>query len=147
MARIKQSSARGPLRGLLFAAAVAVLGACTGENLFTFPGTSTEVGPKVTLTAPTSGFTIAVGDSILVVADVNAPTGGGQVEYRGTYASDNLTRAYVTEPANMNGINSASLVTYLQPEVGQTPGEVYITVQVADLAGVVGADSVLITIN
>jgi hypothetical protein len=133
-----------PARALAVVAAMTVSAACTGENLFTHPGTGGTGAPSVMITAPTPGYSIAVGDSILVMAEVNAPAGGGAVIYRGTYG--NGVHAYLEEPANMNGINIATLATYLVPVGTQVGGTAWIAVEVEDVGGVAAVDSVEISI-
>jgi hypothetical protein len=122
-----------------------VLSACAGENLFFAPGTSGEVEPTVEITAPTEGFTIALGDSILVTAQANAPNGGAGVVFRGTYTDGSA--AYVERTGNMNGVQAATLTNYLQPAPGQVAGTPYIVVEVTGVGGDVGLDSVRVTIN
>ena len=119
--------------------------ACDGQNLFSLAATAGSGPPTVVLTTPVEGFNIPVGDSIPIVAEVNSPVGGSAVIYRGTYTADG-TPAYIEEPANMNGINVATLRTWLVPVAGQVPGTVSIAVEVSDLAGAIGADSVQVVI-
>lgn len=145
MFRVNLKKVSRPGRALAVVAAMTVGAACTGENLFTHPGTSGPVGPSVVITAPTAGYSIAAGDSILVIANVDAPQGGGAVIYRGTYGDG--VDAYVEEPANMNGINFATLTTYLVPVGTQAPGAAWIAVEVEDVAGIATVDSVEIVIT
>jgi len=144
MLRVNLKKVSRPARALAVVAAMTASAACTGENLFTHPGTIGAGAPSVMITAPTPGYTIAVGDSILVMAEVNAPAGGGAVIYRGTYG--NGVHAYLEEPANMNGINIATLATYLVPLETQVAGVAWIAVEVEDVGGVAAVDSVEISI-
>lgn len=136
MGRAKQS--------LLVAGALAAA-ACAGENLFTLPGTATQGGPDVEITAPTEGFTLALGDSILITAEVNAPVGGGAILYRGTYPDG--AAAFAQELGDMNGVQAATLTNYLQAAPGQVTGSPYVVVEVTGLDGQVGVDSVKVTLT
>lgn len=135
MGRVKQS---------MVVVGAATLVACAGENLFSLPGTAGR-GPDVEITAPAEGLTIAVGDSILITATVNAPVGGADILYRGTYPDG--TAAYAQETGNMNGVQAATLTNYLQAAAGQVEGSPYIVVEVTGVDGAVGMDSVKVTIT
>lgn len=135
-------------RGLLLTALVSsvVLAGCAGENLFSLAASVGEVGPEVSIKAPSEAFTLAIGDSILVTADVNAPAGTGSAAYRGNYVTGG-TAAFVAETETLGGVAVASLSNYLRAAAGQVSGSVYIVLEVTDLAGDVGKDSAKVTIN
>jgi hypothetical protein len=135
----------GRAKQIILVACAVALPACAGENLFTLPGTGGVTGPDVEITAPTDGFTIALGDSILLTATVNAPVGGAGIVYRGTYPDG--TAAYAQETGNMNGVQAATLTNYLQAAAGQVAGSPYVVVEVTGVDGEVGADSVKVTIT
>jgi hypothetical protein len=138
-----RAARRAPVLGLL--ATLAALGACAGENLFSLATSSGAVGPDVELTSPSDAFTLTIGDSIRVRANVNAPQGGGSVVYRASYAGTE-TAAFTSETQNLNGLVVATLDNYLKAAAAQTAGSAYIVVEVTDLAGAMGKDSVKVTI-
>lgn len=125
--------------GLLFSA-------CAGENLFSLVATAGALGPTVLITAPGEGFTISVGDSIQILAEVTAPDGATSAAYRGDYAASGDS-AYTAESEPLNGIAFVRLDNSLRAVDGQAAGSVYIVVEVTDQMGEVGKDSVKITIN
>lgn len=145
MVRAMNGARSGRASALALVVGAVVLSACAGENLFTGLATSGELGPTVEITAPTEGFTIALGDSILVTASANAPNGGAGVVFRGTYTDGSA--AYAERTANMNGVQAATLTSYLQPAPGQVAGTPYVVVEVTGVGGGVGRDSVRVTIN
>ena len=124
-----------------------LVSACAGENLFSLAASVAPVGPGVTITAPSEGFTISVGDSVLVLADVNAPDGATSATLSGHYDGAESEAAYESfTDNNLGGAIAPNIVEYLQPAEGQVAGPVYIVVSVTDATGVVGTDSVKITI-
>lgn len=127
-------------------AAGVMMSACAGENLFSLAATGGAGGPDVEITSPTENFTIAIGDSIRIQANVNVPNGGGPVLYRGTY-SGTTQDAYTSETANLNGLVVATLDNRLRAVTGQTAGSVYLVVEVTGLGGGIGKDSVKVTIT
>jgi hypothetical protein len=125
--------------GLLFSA-------CSGENLFSLAASAGALGPTVLITAPGEGFTISVGDSIQILADVTAPEGATSAAYRGNYTTSGDS-AYTAESEPLNGLASVRLDNRLRAVEGQAAGSVYIVVEVTDRMGEIGQDSVKITIN
>lgn len=119
---------------------------CDGENLFSVAAAVSELGPEVLITAPGEGFTISVGDSILVLADVTASEGAVAAEYTGNY-SGTEDPAYTSETESLGGATFVRLNNRLRAIDGQVAGTVYIVVQVTDQAGGIGKDSVKVTIN
>lgn len=135
----------GRIKRSILVVGAATLAACAGENLFSLPGTTGGTSPDVEITAPAEGLTIALGDSILITATVNAPVGGADILYRGTYPDG--TAAYAQETGNMNGVQAATLTNYLQAAAGQVAGSPYVVVEVTGVDGEVGKDSVKVTIT
>lgn len=140
-----KSLRRVPGRLALIAGLLATA-ACTGENLFTFGVATTALGPTLEITAPTAGFTIAVGDSVLISARANAPSGVTTVGYKGEYATS--AAAYIAETENIAGGETAPEITnYLQASGGQVAGSVWIIVTLTDAVGGTATDSVSITVT
>lgn len=134
-----------PGAALAVLASVAILSACAGENLFTFPVTGTGPGPEVEITAPTEGQETLVGDSILVTASVSAPAGAASVVYSGVYEVDG-SPAYTGETASLNGLVNVSLTNHLRASPGQVAGTAVVVVSVTDQGGETSADSVTVAI-
>ena len=119
---------------------------CAGENLFSVAAAVSELGPEVLITAPGEGFTVSVGDSILVLAEVTASGGAVTAEYRGTYSGTD-DPAYTAETESLGGVSFVRLNNQLKAADAQVAGSAYIVVQVTDQAGAVSKDSVKVTIN
>lgn len=126
-------------------AAVGILSACAGENLFSAAGTGAR-GPDVEITEPTTGATAELGDSILVEATVTAQSGAAAVVYTGRYEVEE-DAAYVQETTDLNGLVNLSLSNYLRAAPGQRAGTAVVVVEVTDQAGDTGADTVTVTIS
>ena len=129
--------------GLL--AGTLTLWACSGENLFSLTSGASGSEPVVALLVPGAGFTLAVNDSIQVLADVTAPNGATGVVYRSRYA-DTGEIAYVAETEILGSVPAASLNNYLKAVPGQVAGPVYVVVEVTDALGQTGIDSVNVTV-
>jgi len=123
-----------------------LLSACAGENLFSLAAVAGALGPEVLITVPGEGFTIAVGDSIQVSAEVTAPDGATSATYSGEYETSR-TAAYAPEAETLGGVGFIRLNNRLLAADGQVTGTVVIVVEVTDQAGAVGKDSVKVTIN
>jgi hypothetical protein len=123
----------------------AFLGACRGENLFSLAASVAQPGPQVNMTQPGPGYTIAPGDSIRILAEVNAQAGLSGVAYRGSYVADD-SDAYTPETQSFAGVPFARLDNRLRAVAGQVAGDVYIVVEATDLTGAVGKDSVKVQI-
>lgn len=137
-----------PRRGrtaLAMLSGVAIISACSGENLFSLAGTAGTLGPDVEITAPPDGEESLPGDSVLVQATVSAPDGAANAVYRSHYAGSEVP-AFTSETQSLNGVSVVSLSNYLRAAPGQTEGTAYVVVEVTDRAGAVGADSVSVTI-
>jgi hypothetical protein len=143
----RRSCGRGRrLAAGLLLLAVLPLGACRGENLFSLTGTVAGTEPRVLITAPGAGGTIATGDSILILAEITAQEGLTTIDYRGEYADSIGGDAYVSERESGGGSTFVRVNNRLVAVVDQVPGEVYIVVEATDLAGAQGKDSVKVTI-
>jgi hypothetical protein len=123
-----------------------VLSACAGENLFSLSAGVGTTGPAVGITAPGEGFTIALGDSVLVLADVTAPDRATLATYRGTHP-DTGDDAYIGQTATLGSVPAANLRTYLKAADTQVVGAAYVVVEVTDALGQTGIDSVRVTIT
>lgn len=124
---------------------VALLSGCAGENLFSLAASVGEVGPTVLITTPGEAFTITVGDSIQIVADINASGGAATAKYSGTY-SDSDEAAYTGEEETLGGLTITTVNNFLKAVDPQAEGSVYIVVEVTDIGGATGVDSVKVTI-
>ena len=141
--RANQTARRVRLAGAMLAAAV--LPACTGDNLFTGLGASVGLlGPEVEITAPAANFTMAVGDSVQVTANVSSPDGVSSVTYKGLFSGGAVafTQISFTLPNPQD-----STVSRFMRQAGATTGNVQIIVEATDLLGGVGADTVAVIIN
>lgn len=140
-----QSVRRKPGRFALVLGIVAAA-ACTGENLFTFPTSSNALGPTVDITVPGPGFSIALGDSILITATASAPSGAASIAYRGRYATQ--AAAFIAETeAVAAGETAPEIRNYLKASAGQVAGSAWVAVTLTDALGATATDSVSITIT
>lgn len=135
-----------PRAALCALASILLLSACSGENLFSLAAGVGELGPTVQITTPSEGFTISLGDSIQVSAEVTAPDGAASAAYRGAYANSG-TAAYTAETETLGDLTFVRLDNRLLAADGQVAGSVYIVVEVTDVLGAIGKDSVKVTIN
>lgn len=127
-------------------AIVAVLSACTGENLFSAAGSVGQGGPSVEIITPTSGASAEIGDSILVETTITAQSGAASAVYTGTYEVEE-DAAYVQETTDLNGLVNLSLSNYLRAAPDQRAGTAVVVVTVTDQAGETGADTVTVTVT
>lgn len=140
-----QSVRRMPRRFALILGLVATA-ACTGENLFSLATSASALGPTVDITAPSEGFTIALGDSLLITVSAEAASGVQTLDYRGVHPSGlNAYGPLTVTP--VSGQTSVNITEFLQPSTDQTTGTAWITVTVTDAVGVTGMDSVNVTIS
>ena len=116
------------------------------KTLGTLVNVQEVLGPQVVMTAPSEGFTISIGDSILVTADITSSGGIATVDFRGNYAGAS-DPAFVAESQTGGGVEFLSVTNRLRAAVGQVAGEAYVVVQATDLSGGIGVDSVKVTIN
>lgn len=119
---------------------------CAGENLFSLAGSVSDSGPAVAISVPSAGFTIALGDSVQVTANVSAPEGAASVSYSGVYSSGGGA-AFTAETQTLANETATTVTNYLAAAAGQTAGEAYLYVQVFDTSGESGIDSVRVTIS
>lgn len=145
MNRPERSTRRSALAVTVLLSAAA-LGACRGENLFSLTGTVGGTEPQITLTAPTPGYSIAIGDSILVLAEVTAQEGLITVGFTAQYTDSVGGDAYIPETASGNGATFLRVNNYLTAAVGQRAGEAYVVLSVTDQAGATARDSVKVLI-
>ncbi len=142
----RPTRSRAAYVGLVLLGSVA-LGACRGENLFSLAGGLTGGQPTVEITAPTSGATQVVGDSVLVLASIEAPAGVITIDFRATYVDSIGGPAYTSETQSGGNAISVAVTNRLRAVAGQREGEAYIVVEATDVAGQQGIDSVKVTIN
>jgi hypothetical protein len=142
-----RATGRRHLYALVALVGAIALGACRGENLFSLAGSVSGSEPSVEITAPTGGSTTFLGDSILVLASIEAPDGVVTVDFRATYTDSIGGDAY--NPETLNGANALSLsvTNRLTAVTGQRAGEAYIVVLATDVAGQQGIDSVKVVIG
>jgi hypothetical protein len=147
MMRSERMTRRRRLHAAGVLLAVVALGACRGENLFSLTGSVSGTEPSVEITAPTGGSTAAVGDSVLVTANVEAQEGIVTIDFRATYVDSLGGAAYNAETASGGNAVSVNVSNRLTAVAGQRAGEAYIVVQATDVAGQQGVDSVKVTIS
>lgn len=140
-----QSLRRTPRRIALVVALFATA-ACTGENLFSLATSASALGPSIDITAPTSGFSIALGDSLFVKVTAEAASGVQTFQYRGVHPSG-LNAYGPLDVTPISGQTSIEAEEFLQPSPDQTTGIAWISVTVTDAVGVTSTDSVSVTIT
>jgi hypothetical protein len=121
------------------------LPACTGDNLFTGLGAMAGLlGPEVEITAPQNNLGLAVGDSVLVTANVSSPDGVSSVKYSGLFTGGEaaFTEVVVTLPSPQD-----STVSRYMKQIGTTTGTVRVIVEATDALGEKGADTVNVIIS
>ena len=123
------------------------LGACRGENLFSLAGTVSASAPSVEITSPTGGSTVVVGDSLLVLASIEATSGVATIDFRATYTDSIGGAAYNPETASGASAVRVSVTNRLTAVVGQREGDAYVVVTATDVGGQQGIDSVKVTIS
>ena len=122
------------------------LAACAGENLFSLAAAVGAAGPEVTISSPGDAFTIAAGDSVRVVAEVNAPDGVASTKTFGVFKVDGAA-AFVLENQTFGGVPFLNLDNWITAAAGGFTGEAYIIVEATDGLGAVAADSVQVLVN
>jgi len=126
--------------------AAAALPACTGDNLFTGLGAFAGLlGPEVEITAPQANFTLGVGDSVTVTANITSPDGVTTVTYSGLFTGGSaaFTQVVVT---NLPSPQDTTLTRVLR-QTGTTTGNVRLIVEATDALGDKGADTVTVAIQ
>jgi hypothetical protein len=142
----RTATARSRTLGFGVVLGALALGACRGENLFTGAGTLAGTEPQILITAPGSGSTIAVGDSILILAEITAQEGLSTVSFRGEYADSAGGDAYTPETQSGNGLTFLRVSNRLRAVPGQVAGDVYIVIEATDAVGGQGKDSVKVSV-
>jgi hypothetical protein len=130
--------------GAVLAVAVA---ACSGENLFTAPGTGGAIllGPEVNITAPLPNISIPPGDSVEVIATLVSSEGINEVSWTGTLdAGGAAPFAPIVVP--LGAVMDTTMSRYLKRS-GTTGGGAKIIVTAKDLSGDLGADTISVTLG
>lgn len=133
------------MRAVAFMSAALLLAGCAGENLFFAPGTVGGSEPTVEITAPQEAFSLALGASVQILAQVNAPNGLVSADYSGVY--EDGSAAFVAETETFGRPSFANLDNTIGPVIDQTAGEVRLIVRVVDGQGEAKADTVQVTVN
>jgi hypothetical protein len=135
--------------GLRLAAALLTAGAlpaCTGDNLFTGVGVFAGLlGPEVEITAPIANFTLGVGDSLTVTANVQSQDGVTAVRFSGLFSGGSAAFTQV-EVTNLPSPQDTTLTRVLR-QAGTTTGNVRVIVEATDALGDSGADTVTVIIQ
>ena len=127
-------------------ASLTVLAACAGENLFTLQAVLSGLGPTVDITAPADAFVVALGDSLLVEADLAATAGLSRVQVRTPHAVGGAP-AFDEIDDPLGSAATFALSAWLQAADGQVAGSAYIVVEVTDIDGAMTKDSVKVDIS
>lgn len=121
------------------------LAGCEGANLFQSTLASGEGGPSPTITSPDEGSTVGLNSSLGVGFDIEASEGAASFTVVGRYAGED-TEAYQSVTQSLSATSSSAFAT-MSPAAGQVIGDVYVVVELLDLAGDTGRDSVRVTIT
>jgi hypothetical protein len=133
------------MRAVAFMSAALLLTGCAGENLFSSAGSVGGSEPTVEITAPQEAFSLALGASVQILAQVNAPNGLVSADYSGVY--EDGSAAFVAETETFGRPSFANLDNTIGPVIDQTAGEVRLIVRVVDGQGEAKADTVQVTVN
>ena len=126
-------------------AGLAMVAACTGENLFTGPSLGgTLLGPSVEIDAPAANAAVGAADSVQVTTTVASQNGVTQVTFSGVFPSG--TAAYISQVVSLPNPQDTTISRFLLRS-GTATGGASIIVQATDLLGATAADTVAITIN
>ena len=121
------------------------LAGCAGENLFTAQIATNQNGPKPTITSPADGSPVVLNSSLVVTFDIDAPDGAASYTALGRYVGQELS-AYESVSQAL-GATAVSASATMAPAIGQVTGEVYVVVEISDIDGDTGRDSVRVTIE
>ncbi|MCH1571988.1 MAG: hypothetical protein L7S64_11645 [Longimicrobiales bacterium] len=121
------------------------LAGCEGGNLFQSAIASGEGGPTATITSPDDGSTVGLNSSLGVGFDIGAPEGAASYTVVGRYVGQD-TEAYQSVTQSLTATSLSAFAT-MSPAAGQVSGDVYVVVELLDLAGETGRDSVRVTIT
>jgi hypothetical protein len=124
--------------------ALALFGACTGDNLFTGFALSRELGPDVTITAPQAGLSIPEGDSVLVTATVSSTQGVSAVNYTGELEAGGA--AFTSVLVSLPNPQDTTVSRYLR-RTGTTAGAARLIVEATDVLGARGADTISVVLG
>lgn len=124
---------------------VITLAGCEGANLFQAQVATSDSGPTPTITSPSDGESVGLNSSLGVGFDVDAPEGAASFTVLGRYAGE-TTEAYQSVSDALDASATSGFAT-MSPAAGQVAGEVYVVVQVTDVDGDTGRDSVRVTIT
>ncbi|MDH3423642.1 MAG: hypothetical protein OEN00_11665, partial [Gemmatimonadota bacterium] len=126
-------------------AGLAVMAACTGDNLFTGPSLGgTLLGPSVEIEAPAANAVVGATDSVQVRTTVASENGVTQVTLSGVFPTG--TAAYISQVVSLPNPQDTTISRFLKRS-GTATGSARIIVQATDLLGGTAADTVTITIN
>ncbi len=131
------------MTGLLLAG---LLPACTGDNLFT--GLTLGgglLGPEVDITAPLSNFTLGVGDSVTVTANVSSSDGVTTITFSGLFSGGSAAFTQVIV-SNLPTPQDTTITRVIR-QAGATTGNVRVIVEATDVLGDRGADTVNVSIQ
>ncbi|MGB1658454.1 MAG: hypothetical protein ACPHO4_14035 [Longimicrobiales bacterium] len=124
---------------------VIVLGGCEGANLFQAQIGTSDNGPTATITSLSDGETVGLNSSLGVGFDLDAPDGAASFTVLGRYTGAG-DEAYVSVTDALDATATSGFAT-MSPAAGQVAGEVYVVVEIADVDGDTGRDSVRVTIT
>lgn len=101
-------------------------------------------GPSVDLTAPTPGTSATLGDSLEVVAVVNAPAGATRLEITGTFGD--ASAGFTGRTFSLGNVVDTTVTTSLGPSGTETTGQVTILATLTDAQNSTATDQVSISI-
>jgi hypothetical protein len=135
--------------GLRLQAVLLVAGAlpaCTGDNLFTgLTSLGGLLGPEVEITAPQNNFSMAVGATVTVTADMTSTQGLTEARFFGVYTGGQPAFT-LTSFLALGGVPDTTL-SVIMTHQGTTSGNVRMIVEATDALGEKGADTVNIIIQ
>ena len=142
---MNQHTRRNRLYATFALLGVVGLAGCEGANLFSAQIGLTEDGPKPTITSPEDGSTVGLNSSLGVGFDIEAPDGAASYTVSGRYVGQE-TEAYQSVSNTLDATSVSAFAT-MSPAAGQIAGEVYVVVEILDLGGATGRDSVKVSIT
>ena len=134
------------LRLVVALLAAGSLPACTGDNLFTGLVLGGGLfGPEVQITAPQQNFTMAVGDSVQVTANLSSPEGITSVTFSGLFSGGSTAFNQIVIGA-LPAPQDTTISRYMR-QSGAVTGIVRVIVEATDALGERGADTVTVSIQ
>ena len=121
------------------------LAGCEGANLFQATIVTVGDGPAPTITSPEDGSTVGLNSSLGVGFDIDAPEGAASYTVLGRYVGQE-TEAYQSVTQSLDATAVSAFAT-MSPADGQVIGDVYVVVELLDVVGDTGRDSVKVTIT